>query len=141
MDFVGGLPMNSQRHDCIMVIVDKLTTSDHFIPVKITFEAPNIAQVFLKERFHLHGVPRKIISDRDAHFTSRFWKSLLKSMGTQLNFNTAYHPETNGQTERVNLKTPTIIYYVYQWNHVTISYKSYYIKLSVQYRIVTHCHT
>jgi hypothetical protein len=102
MDFVGGLPMTSQRHDCIMVVVDKLTKSAHFIPVKTTFEASAIAQIFLKEIIRLHGVPRKIISDRDARFTSRFWKSLLQSMGTQLNFSTAYHPETDGKTERVN---------------------------------------
>lgn len=102
MDFVGGLPMTSQRHDCIMVVVDKLTKSAHFIPVKTTFEASTIDQIFLKEIIRLHGVPRKIISDRDARFNSRFWKSLLQSMGTQLNFSTAYHPETDGQTERVN---------------------------------------
>jgi len=102
MDFVGGLPMTSQRHDCIMVVVDKLTKSAHFIPVKTTFEASAIAQIFLKEIIRLHGVPRKIISDRDTRFTSRFWKSLLQAMGTQLNFSTAYHPETDGQTERVN---------------------------------------
>ena len=85
-----------------MVVVDKLTKSAHFIPVKTTFEASAIAQIFLKEIIRLHGVPRKIISDRDARFTSRFWKSLLQSMGTQLNFSTTYHPETDGQTERVN---------------------------------------
>lgn len=94
--------MTSQRHDCIMVVVDKLTRSVHFIPVKTTFEAPTIAQIFLKEIIRLHGVPRKIMSDRDTHFTSKFWKSLLQSMGTQLNFSTAYHPETDGKTERVN---------------------------------------
>lgn len=85
-----------------MVVVDKLTKSAHFIPVKTTFEASAIAQIFLKEIIRLHGVPRKIISDRDTRFTSRFWKSLLQAMGTQLNFSTAYHPETDGQTERVN---------------------------------------
>ena len=61
-----------------------------------------ITQIFLKEIIRLHGVPRKIISDKDACFTSRFWKSLLQSMGTQLNFSTAYHPETDGQIVRVN---------------------------------------
>jgi hypothetical protein len=88
MDFVGGLPMTSQRHDCIMVVVEKLTKSSHFIPVKSTFEAPTIAQGFPKRDNFLHGVPQKIISDRDSWFTSRFWQSLLNSMGTQLNFST-----------------------------------------------------
>jgi len=65
MDFVVGLPITAQRHDCIMVVVDKLTKSAHFIPVKSTFNAPAIAQVFLKEIVRLHGVPKNIISDRD----------------------------------------------------------------------------
>ena len=72
MDFVGGLPSTQQRHDCIMVVVDKLTKSAHFIPVKGTFDAPAIAQVFLREIIRLHGVPQKIILDRDSRFTSRF---------------------------------------------------------------------
>eukprot|EP00253_Pinus_taeda_P033055 PITA_33055 len=102
LDFVGGLPMTFQRHDCIMVVVDKLTKSAHFIPVNTTFEASAVAQIFLKEVIRLHGVPRKIISDRDACFTSRFWKSLLQPMRTQLNFSTTYHLETKGKIERVN---------------------------------------
>lgn len=88
--------MTSQRHDHIMAIVEKLTKSTHFILVKSTFDAPDITQVFLKEIICLHGVPRKIISDRDARFTSEFWQSLLQSMGTQLKFNTTYHPEIDG---------------------------------------------
>ena len=74
----------------------------HFILVKSTFDAPAIAQVFLREIIRLHGIPQKIISDRDSRFTSRFWQSLQRSLGTQLNFSMAYHPETDGQTERVN---------------------------------------
>jgi len=99
MDFVGGLLVSSQRHDYIMVIVDKVTKSAHFIPFKRTFEVPTIAKVFLKEIIHLHRVPRKIIFDRDAHFTSIFWKILLHSMGTQLNFSNAYHLEIDGKIE------------------------------------------
>ena len=85
-----------------MVVVDKLTKSARFIPVNTTFNAPAIAQVFLKEIVRLHGVPKKIISYRDVRFTSRFWQSLHEALGTKLNFSTAYHPETDGQTERVN---------------------------------------
>ena len=73
MDFVVGLPITAQRHDCIMVVVDKLTKSAHFTPIKTTFNAPVIAQVFLKEIVRLHGVPKKIIADRDVRLTSRFW--------------------------------------------------------------------
>ena len=96
MDFVVGLPIIAQRHDCIMVVVDKLTKSAHFIPVKTTFNAPSIAQVFLKEIVRLHRVHKKIISDRDVRFTSRFWKSLHEALGTKQNFSTAYHLETDG---------------------------------------------
>ena len=102
MDFVVGLPTTLQRHDCIMVVVDKLTKSAHFIPIKSTFDAPAVVRVFLREVIRLHGVPRKIISDRDPWFSSRFWRSLQQSLGTQLSFSTSYHPETDGQTERVN---------------------------------------
>jgi len=73
MDFVVGLPITAQRHDCMMVVVDKLTRSAHFIPVKSTFNAPAIAQLFLKEIVRLHGVPKKIFTDRDVRFISRFW--------------------------------------------------------------------
>jgi len=102
MDFLVGLPVTPLRHNCIMVVVDKLTKSAHFIPVKSTFNAPTIAQVFLKEIVRLHGVPWKIISDRDVRFTSIFWQSIHEALGTQLNFSTAYHPETDGQIEKVN---------------------------------------
>ena len=102
MDFVQGLPMTSHRHNCILVIVDKLTKAAHFIAGNLTDDALAIAQKFIKEIFRLHGVPEKIISDRDAKFTSRFWTTLQAALGTQLNFSTSYHPETDEQTERTN---------------------------------------
>ena len=85
-----------------MVVVDYLTKVAHLIPVKKNFTASDIARIFIKEIFRLHGLPKRIVSDRDAKFTSNFWTSLFKRIGTQLNFSTAYHPETDGQTERVN---------------------------------------
>eukprot|EP00253_Pinus_taeda_P019272 PITA_19272 len=102
MDFVVGLPLTSQRHNAILVIVDKLTKSAHFIPVRDTYNVTDVAQVFISEVIRLHGLPTKIISDRDSRFISRFWTSLQSTLGTQLNLSTAYHPEIDGQTERVN---------------------------------------
>ena len=102
MDFITGLSMTWRHHDSIMVVVDKLTKTAHFILVKSTYEAGDIARIFMKEIFRLHGLPKAIISDRDVKFTSNFWKGLFADLGTKINFSTAYHPQTDGQTERVN---------------------------------------
>ncbi|MCO5558341.1 hypothetical protein L7F22_011922 [Adiantum nelumboides] len=102
MDLVTGLPKTTGNYDSIFVIVAKLTKVAHLIPVKQTAIAVDIAQVFVKEIVRLHGIPTRIISDRDAKFTSKFWQAMFQSLGTQLNLSTAYHPETDGQTERVN---------------------------------------
>jgi transposase InsO family protein len=102
MDFVVGLPLTSHRHNSILVIVDKLTKSAHFIPVRDTYDVTYVARVFISKVIRLQGIPKKIISDRDSRFTSRFWTSLQSALGTQLNLSTTYHPETDGQTERVN---------------------------------------
>ena len=83
-------------------MVDKLTKSAHFIPVRDTYDVADVARVFISEIIRYHGVPKKIISDRDSRFTSRFWTCMQTALGTQLNLSTAYHPETDGQTERVN---------------------------------------
>jgi transposase InsO family protein len=102
MDFVVGLPLTSHRHNAILVIVDKLTKSAHFILVRDTYDVTDVARVFVSEVIHLHGIPKKIISDRDSRFTSRFWTSLQSALGTQLNLSTTYHPEIDGKTKRVN---------------------------------------
>jgi transposase InsO family protein len=102
MDFVVGLPLTSHRHNAILVIVDKLTKSAHFILVRDTYDVTDVAHVFISEVICLHGIPKKIISDRDSRFTSRFWTSLQSALGTQLNLSTTYHPETDGKTKRVN---------------------------------------
>jgi hypothetical protein len=102
MDFIVGLPLTSLRHNAILVIVDKLTKSAHFIPVRDTYDVTDVAHVFISEVIRLHGLPKKIISDRDSRFTSRFWTSLQSTLGTQLNLSTTYHPEMDGKTERVN---------------------------------------
>ena len=78
LDFVTGLPKNQNLNDSIMVVVDKLHKEAHFIPVKTTYKAANIADIFLKQIFLLHGIPKVIISDRDPKFTSNFWKSVYR---------------------------------------------------------------
>ena len=85
-----------------MVVVDKLSKYAHFILVKSTHKVANIAEIFLKEIFRLHGVPKIVIYDKDVKFTSNFWKSLFVGLETRINFRTSYHPETDGQIERTN---------------------------------------
>ncbi|GJS11479.1 putative reverse transcriptase domain-containing protein [Tanacetum coccineum] len=100
MDFVTKLPKTSTGHDAIWVIVDRLTKSAHFIPIRATDSMETLTRLYIKEIVSRHGVPISIISDRDSHFTSRFWQSLQNALGTQLDMSTAYHPETDGQSER-----------------------------------------
>ena len=85
-----------------MAAVDKLTRTSYFILVKSTSKDINLNEVFMKETFMLHNISKTTIFDRDVEFTSKFWKALFKGMDTQLNFNTAHHPQTYGQTERTN---------------------------------------
>ncbi|GJY58954.1 putative reverse transcriptase domain-containing protein [Tanacetum coccineum] len=99
MHFIVKLPRTSSGHDAIWVIVDRLTKSVHFLAVREDFKTEKLARLYINEIVARHGVPVSIISDRDSHFTSRFWQSLQKALGTQLDFSTAYHPETDGQSE------------------------------------------
>ncbi|GJS21783.1 reverse transcriptase domain-containing protein [Tanacetum coccineum] len=100
MDFVTKLPRTSSGHDTIWVIVDRLTKSEHFIPTRETYSMETLTRLYIKEIVSRHGVPISIISDRDSHFTSRFWQSMQSALGTQLDMSTAYHPEIDGQSER-----------------------------------------
>jgi hypothetical protein len=88
MDFVVGLPLTSHIHNAILVIVDKLTKSAHFILVRDTYDVIDVAHMFISEAIHLHGLPKKIISDRDSRFTSWFWTSLQTALGTQMHVST-----------------------------------------------------
>lgn len=99
--FVEGLP-RSNRKDTILVAVDKLTKYCHLIALKHPYSTNTVAQVVLDQVIKLHGAPVAIIFDRDPIFISQFWKELFKAMGTQIKLSTAYHPQTDGQTERVN---------------------------------------
>ncbi|GJT39100.1 putative reverse transcriptase domain-containing protein [Tanacetum coccineum] len=100
MDFVTKLPKTSTGQDTIWVIVDRLTKSAHFLPMKETDSMEKLTRQYLKEVVSRHGVPVSIIFDRDSKFTSHFWKSLNEALGTQLDMSTAYHPQTDGQSER-----------------------------------------
>ncbi|KAJ9566126.1 hypothetical protein OSB04_002092 [Centaurea solstitialis] len=100
MDFVTKLPKTKKGHDTIWVIVDRLTKSAHFLPIKETYSIDKLAQLYVDEIVMRHGVPISIISDRDSRFTSRFWQSLQATLGTRVDLSTAYHPQTDGQTER-----------------------------------------
>lgn len=100
MDFVTKLPKTPNGSDTIWVIVDRLTKSAHFLPIREKDKMGKLTQIYLKEIVRLHGVPKSIISDRDSRFTSRFWQSLQEALGTRLDMSTAYHPQTDGQSER-----------------------------------------
>nr|GEU53987.1 reverse transcriptase domain-containing protein [Tanacetum cinerariifolium] len=100
MNFVTKLPKTSNRHDTIWVIVDRLTKSAHFIPTKETDSMETLTRLYIKEIVSRHGMPISIISDRDSHFTSRFWQSLQSALVTQLDMSIAYHLKTDGQSER-----------------------------------------
>ncbi|KAI3747349.1 hypothetical protein L6452_09803 [Arctium lappa] len=100
MDFVTGLPRSPKGHDAIWVIVDRLTKSAHFLPIMEAYPLEKLAKLYIDEIVSRHGVPSSIVSYRDARFTSKFWKSLQRELGLQLILSTAYHPQTDGQSER-----------------------------------------
>jgi hypothetical protein len=102
MDFITKFSRTIKKHDSIMVVVDKLTKASHFIPVKSTHKATNIVEIYMREITKLHCVPKTIVSHRDSKFTSNFWKGVFKGFGTNIKFSIVYHPEIDGQTERVN---------------------------------------
>ena len=121
MDFIVGLPGTLKGYTVIWVIVDRLTKSAHFLPSKATYTVDNWAQLYMKEIVRLHGVPVSIVSDRDPRFTSAFWRGLQKSLGTRLDFSTTFHPQTDGQTERLNqiledMLRACVLHFVGSWD-------------------------
>ncbi|KAH0669578.1 hypothetical protein KY285_023739 [Solanum tuberosum] len=100
MDFVVGLPKTRRGFDSVWVVVDRMTKSAHFLPVKTTYGAEEYAKLYIHELVRLHGIPLTIISDRGAQFTSHFWKSFQRCLGTKVKLSTAFHPQTDGQAER-----------------------------------------
>ena len=100
MDFVTRFPWTAQGHDAVWVIVDRLTKSAHFLAVRMTFTLERFFRLYIREIVRLRGVLISIVSNRDSRFTAHFWKSFQKGMGTRLTMSTAFHPQTNGQSER-----------------------------------------
>jgi hypothetical protein len=101
MDFVEGLPLLGSTN-CILVIVDKLTKYAHFLPLKHPYTTHSVAKIFLDNVYMLHGLPLSIISDRDKFFTDTFWRELFSLVKVQLRLSSTYHPQSDGQIERVN---------------------------------------
>ena len=106
MDFVTGLLVSTdwkgESYDSILVIVNRLTKMVHYEPVKVTIDAPGLAEVILDVVVRHHGLPDSIVSDRGSLFTSKFWSSLCYFLGVKRRLSTAFHSQTDGQTERQN---------------------------------------
>nr|GFB31766.1 retrotransposon protein, putative, Ty3-gypsy subclass [Tanacetum cinerariifolium] len=98
--FVARFTPTQRRHDAIWVVVDRLTKSAHFLPIRKDFSVSRLAEIFQQEIVRLHGTPSAIVSDRDPRFASHFWKGLQKAWGTRLKFITAFRPQIDGQSER-----------------------------------------
>jgi transposase InsO family protein len=102
MDFIVGLLPTARRKDSIWVIVDQLTKTAHFIAVHTTYSVQDYAELYVNQIVRLHGIPKTIVSDRGTQFVIRFWEQLHESLETKLIHSSSYHPQTDGQTERVN---------------------------------------
>ena len=100
--FYHRITQDRSGYDSIWVVVDRLTKVAHFIPVKTTYTSAKLSKIYMTRIVCLHGVPRTIVSDRGTQFTSKFWHQLHQTLGTRLESSTTFHPQTNGQTERVN---------------------------------------
>ena len=100
MDLVTRLPRTAKGFDSIWVIVDRLTKTAHFLPVRMTYTAAQYARMYLDQIVPMHGVPISIVSDRGTPFTSKFWRLFHEALGIQLRFSNVFHPQTDGQSER-----------------------------------------
>ncbi|RVW13399.1 Transposon Tf2-8 polyprotein [Vitis vinifera] len=138
LDFIDGLP-SSQGKDSIMVVVDRLSKYAHFIALSHSFSAKMIAEKFVENIIKLHGMPKSIISDRDPIFVSKFWQEFFTMSGTQLKLSSAYHPQTDGQTEVVNRCLEQYLRcFVHQWPRKWFSYLSW---AEYWYNTTYHCST
>ncbi|GKA17562.1 putative reverse transcriptase domain-containing protein [Tanacetum coccineum] len=101
MDFVTKLPRTTKKHDAILVIVDRLSKSAYFIPIRESMSVHKLAKIYVNEVVARHEVPISIVSDRDGRFTSNFWQEFQKELGTKLHLSSAFHPQMDGQSERM----------------------------------------
>ena len=101
MEFVVGLPLTGRKYDSVWVLVDRLTKSAHFLPVRTYYSLDKLVELYIKEIVGLHGIPVSIILYRDSRFTLRFWGKFQEALGTRLNFSTAFHLQTDGQSKIV----------------------------------------
>ena len=117
MNFIFSLPRTCEGHDGIWVIVDRLTKSAHFLPVEKKYSLDKLAELYVNEIVRLPGVPESIVSDRDPRFASKFWGALQAALGTRLHFNTAFHPQTDGQSEKTIDTSRFLSYFtvIYRW--------------------------
>lgn len=136
MDFVEGLPL-SRSPNSVLVVVDKFSKFAHFLPLRHPFTAASVARVFMDNIFKLHGLRVAIISDRDKVFTSKFWQTLFQLAGTELRMSIAYHPQSDGQTERVNQCMET---YLRCFGHACPKSWSQWLSLA-EYWYNTSCHS
>ena len=102
MDFVMALPCTQQGNDAVLVVVDRFSKMVKFVPTTNTVKAEGAARLFLDHVFKVFGMPKTIVSDRDPRFTGKFFMDLCKLLGIKQAFSSAYHPQTDGQTERTN---------------------------------------
>jgi hypothetical protein len=119
MDFIIGLP-RTQGKDCIFVVVDHLSKFSHFYSITMEFSAYQVEELFFKEVFRLHGLPKTIVSDKENKFKSIFWKELFRLVGAELNPKTSYHLQTEGKIEIVNKQVEG-----YLWNYVAGKQKAW----------------
>ena len=96
MDFVSGFPLTQKKHDSVWVIVDRLTKSTNFLPIRLDYSMDWLAELYVIEIVRLHGIPISIVSDYDPQLKSRFWKELQSALGTRLNFSTTFHLQIDG---------------------------------------------
>ena len=122
MDFMVGKPRIQRHHDAIWVIVDRLSKSAHFLAIKTTFSAEQLANLYIREIIRLYGIPLSIISDWDTKFSSKFWQGFQTAIGTEVHLSTGFHPQTDGQSERTiqtleDMLRACALEYTGDWDH------------------------
>jgi len=147
MDFVTHLSRTLRKHDSVWVIMDKLTKTTHFLPIDLRISVRKLAQIYIDEIVKLHGVPSNIVSDRGSRFTSRFWQTLQEVLGTKFRLSSAYHPQTNGQSERTtqsleDLLRTCVLDHLGSWDEilplVEFTYNNSY-QASIGMALLRHC--